>query len=122
MKRAVFEIKQNPVGRYYFIFRGIEGTVLVVSQSFSDRSQLEKCISNVRSVAQVGEIKENESDKMQFPFFKIEKENEYYVFFLIGFQGEVIFSSDSYQEKEECVKAIKLFKSLSFHAGILDSV
>lgn len=81
MERAVFEIKQNPVGRYYFIFKGIQGRVIVVSQSFSDRSQLEKCLSNVRSMAKFGEIKENESDKIRFPFFEIDKENEYYVFF-----------------------------------------
>jgi uncharacterized protein YegP (UPF0339 family) len=121
MKQAVFEIKLNPVGRYYFVFRDVEETGLVVSKSFRSRAQLEKCLSAVRDTAQVAEITEDANGKLP-PYFWIENNEENFVFSLLDFEGEVVFSSESYQQKSECLKAVRLLKDLSFDAGIVDSV
>jgi uncharacterized protein YegP (UPF0339 family) len=120
LKRAIYEIKKNPVGRYYFIFRDTEGTALVVSKSFGFRSQLEKCLADIRDTAQVAAIKESSGDHVSPPLFGIEYHRENYTFFLIGFEGEVIFSSEGYSQKRDCLVAVERLKSLSLDAGIMD--
>jgi uncharacterized protein YegP (UPF0339 family) len=122
MKRAIFEIKQNAVGRYYFILKDTTEKGLVVSRSFSDRSRLETCIAQVRDKAPLAEIKEDLEENMRPPVFFIEKDKTGYTFSLIGFENEVIFSSESYSKKDECIKAIELLKNLALDAGIVDSV
>ena len=122
MKRAVFEIKINPVGRYFFVFRDAEGTALVVSKSFGGRSQLEKCLADIRDTAQIAALKESAKNKTVPPLFRIENDRESYTFALIGFEGEVIFSSEGYAQRNDCIAAIELLKKLSFDAGIVDLV
>jgi len=122
MKRAVFEIKQNAVGRYYFVFKDTDGKLLIISKSFPDRSMLEICIAQVREKAKVAGIKENMDDIMQPPLFIINKDISGYAFTLIGFEGEVIFSSESYEQKSECLNSVELLKDLSFDAGIADYI
>jgi len=115
----VFEIKKNPVGRYYFIFKDQQDQGLVVSKSFPDRSQLEICIAGIRDTAPIAAVFEIE--EKQLPQFFIETKNNGYIFFLKGFDGNLILVSDPYQDKSECIKAIECLKNLAFNAGIKDS-
>ncbi len=122
LQRAVFEIKQNAVGRYYFVFKDPDGKGLIVSKSFADRASLESCVAHVRDKAKVARISECTDGQAQPPLFLIQKYMAGYTFTLIGFEGEIIFSSESYLHKEDCIKNIELLKNQSLNAGILDLV
>ncbi len=122
MKRAVYEIKQNAVERYYFIFKDVSGKRLLVSKSFADRSALELCLAQIRESARVAEISESTFCKEKLPCFLIQKNLEGYAFSLLGFKGEVIFSSECFADKSDCVQSLGVFKNLSLDAGIEDSV
>lgn len=120
MKRAVFEIKKNAVGQYFFVFKVIEGNNSVVSMSFKERSSLEHCLSQIREKAKIAGIVEKDVDKDKLPQFLIQSEASGYAFYLIGFESEIILASESYMDKDHCVKGILELKNLSYDAGILD--
>ena len=117
---AVFEIKRNAIGRYYFVFRYKLHEVLFVSPSFSKRSELEKCISELREAAVVAEICE-ETEKTPPPLFLLEASSEGFHFSLLGFSGNVMISSGKYPNKDQCVKIINILKKLAADAGIADN-
>ncbi len=124
IKRTIFEIKQNAVGRYYFVFKSLEGKPYIISKSFADRSSLEICIAQIREKAKVAGVTENYPDGIiQPPLFHIitDKGMGYY-FVLIGFEGEVIFSSESFAKMYDCICGIEVLKNQSLDAGIVDSV
>lgn len=121
-KRALFEIKQNAVGRYYFIFKDLSEKGLIVSKSFPDRSRLETCVAQIRATAIVAGVTEDPVNRIAPPLFIIKNENTGYTFTLIGFEGEIVFRSECFQNREDCIKSIAVLKNLSADAGILDSV
>jgi len=121
VKQAVFEIKRNAVGRYYFIFRDANEAALVVSGSFYDRAQLEKCLAQVREAALVADIAV-EGVGENPPLFRIDEGPGGLFFSLFGFAGEVLFSSKAYADWCDCIMAIELLKKLAFDAGIVDSL
>jgi hypothetical protein len=51
MKRAAFEIKQSATGNYYFTFKSLPEQANIISCSFPDRAELEKCLARVREAA-----------------------------------------------------------------------
>lgn len=121
LKRAVFEIKQNAVGRYYFVFKDLTSQALVVSGSFCRRSELEKCLAIVRETAPIAQICDDKSNSAP-PYFLFLESNDGFSFSLIGFDGETIFTSKAYKEKSSCIGAIENMKSDSLNAGIIDLV
>ena len=121
MKRAVFEIKQNAVGRYYFVFKEDNEQALVVSGSFWGRSELEKRLANVREAAPVACICDDRKSNMP-PLFELHEGKDGLAFSLVGFDGKLIFDSKAYKEKSGCLEAIETLKRESFNAGIVDSV
>lgn len=123
LNNVVFVIKKSPVGRYYFVFQASDSNVLTVSKSFSSRSELEICIVAIREYAQIAAVIE-ESHKKQaeiFPQFLIAETQKGYSFSLKGFNHEVVFSSEIYDDIAQCKKAIDYLKSTSFDAGVMDS-
>lgn len=118
-ERPRFEIKLNPMGRYYFVFRVNEGLNPVVSRSFAGRSQLEKCLANVRDIAPFAQIS-NEAHPSMPPFFQVEKVEGGYLFSLIGFEGEYVLSSELYENDRLCLEAIHVLREKSFNAMIVD--
>lgn len=121
LKRAVFEIKQNAVGRYYFVYKDLNSHALVVSGSFRRRSELEKCLAIVRETAPIAQICDDKSNPAP-PYFLFRKSYDGFSFSLIGFDGETIFTSKAYKEKSSCIGAIENMKSDSLNAGIIDLV
>ncbi len=120
MKRAVFEIKQTPTGNYYFIFKDLDGEKQVVSSSFQNRAELEICLSKVRSAAPLSDIRIELDDKIRYPYFLIQKQREGFIFSLIGFVGEYVFSSVVYKDETSCRQALEVIKSNVVHAAVLD--
>lgn len=120
MKRAVFEIKQSPTEYYYFTFRSDDQKVRVISGNFQDRAELEKCLSKVRSAAPLAETYTCMNPEGKPPFFWMRAQENGVVFSLIGFKGEIIFSSISYPNELACLEAIKTLKQLSQKAVIQD--
>lgn len=121
MKRAVFEIKQNAVGRCYFVFKDSNGQALVASGSFSRRSELENCLAMVRETAPIAQICEDSASSAP-PCFLLCESYGGFSFSLIGFNGETIFISKTYIEKCTCIEAIENMKRGSPNAGIIDTV
>ncbi|MGI6751984.1 MAG: hypothetical protein ACOX4U_05115 [Anaerovoracaceae bacterium] len=119
-KRAVFEIKQNPTGKYYFTFHDSECITTVISHSFSNRSELESCISNTRDVAMIADIHDSLMPRGSPPYFVVKNNEEGSTFSLIGFHGETIFSSVLYLSETQCKEAIHVLKTFSLKAGIVD--
>lgn len=121
MDRAVFEIKMNAVGRLYFIFKDSAGSSIVTSKSFASRASLERCIAGIRDTALTAEICMS-PEKTVPPVFLIHENNSGFSFDLIGYDGEIIFSSMKYGVIADCRAALKLFKNESPDAGLLDSI
>ena len=119
MKRAVFEIKKNAVGRYYFVFKDAAGQTVVVSCSFGGRSALEKCLASVREAAAVAEVF-TDGERVKPPLFKIQECKDGFDFLLVGFEGELVFSSKPYAEKSDCITAVQYLKSQALDAGTVD--
>ena len=120
MEHAVFEIKKNAVGRYYFVFRIGDGHNLIVTKSFSKRAQLEKCITDLREAAAVAEICDENCSKLP-PSFQVKQTSEGYACTLLGFSGDLIFTGERYKRKEECIRAANMIKEFSGDAGIIDN-
>lgn len=120
MKCAVFEIKQSSVINYYFTFRSAEQKLHIISGSFSDRAELEKSISCVRSTAPLAQVCSYNGNKGKPPYFEIQNQDSGVNFVLIGFQEEIIFSSINYENEELCRKAIDLLKENAKNAAIVD--
>ena len=120
MQSAVFEIKQNAVGRYYFVFQSEDNQRLVVTQSFSKRSLLEQCISEIRETAAVAELCDS-GQSADPPLFQMNQTADGWTCSLLGFSGNLIFISEKYRTKEECIAAVKIIKKLAADAGIIDS-
>jgi len=120
LSHAVFEIKKNAVGRYYFVFKSDDNHNLVVTQSFLKRSEMEKCISEIRETATVAEICErNLSSKP--PFFQLNEDANGWSCSLMGFSGNLVFISEKYKTKQECIGTMNTMKELSADAGIVDT-
>jgi uncharacterized protein YegP (UPF0339 family) len=122
MKWGTFEIKRHATGRYFFVFWDMEKKNVMVSHSFSDRSELEICIAQIRDYARVASVYKNEEDLRSLPAFSIRKKNEGYEFVLIGFEGEVLICSEAYSELDACLYGVLTIKELALEARIVDSV
>lgn len=108
------------MGDYYFAFRDPEGGTLVISHSFPDRAELEKCLAGVRDTAMIAEVCGQHDPCPPPPLFKLEKRTDGVTFSLIGYSGEVIFSSVPYTDETLCGEAISVLKSLSRGASVSD--
>jgi uncharacterized protein YegP (UPF0339 family) len=121
MNRAVFEIKMNAVDRLYFIFRDSSGASIVTSKSFAGRASLERCIAGIRDTAPMAEI-HRASECTVPPVFLIREGASGFFFDLVGYDGEIVFSSLQYKMAADCQAALRLFKNESPDAGLLDSI
>lgn len=119
-KRAVFEIKQNSIGNYYFTFHDSECKTTVISHSFSNRSELESCLAHIRDAAMIADICDCYMQRGSPPFFITKNDEEGIRFSLIGFHGEIIFSSVPYLSEAQCREAISILKASAQRAGIVD--
>lgn len=119
-KRAVFEIKQNSIGNYYFTFNDYECNATVISRSFSTRSDLETCLAHIRDTAMIADVVESCMQCGSPPYFFIQNNHEGAIFSLIGFHGDVIFSSVPYVSEVQCKEAIRMLKALAQSAGTVD--
>lgn len=117
MNRSIFEIKQNPLNRYYFTFKDVGETVKITSQTFESRSSLEACLSQIRESVVVAQISDEENEQLTPPYFLIRPMG---TFSLMGFQGETIFSSTVFDSRETCFEAIQILKKTAQHAGVVD--
>ncbi len=120
MMRAVFEIKQNPAGNYYFTFKDHYGNKHVISCNFPDRAELEKCIAKVRDAAIIADVCYIGSPEGSPPYFLVKSGADGIIFSLIGFKKEIIFSSVLYSDTELCNEAISILKASSHKACIVD--
>jgi len=119
MKQAVFEIKQNPVGRYYFVLKNQEGEELLVSGSFNDRAQLEKYLANLRESVQMADIAVG-NGAVNPPMFHVETDCKGCYFSLLDFNREIIYQSGYFSGIMDCMQIIVQLKNLSFSAGVMD--
>jgi uncharacterized protein YegP (UPF0339 family) len=121
MNRAVFEIKMNAVDRLYFVFRDTSGASIVTSRSFTGRASLERCIAGIRDTAPVAEI-HMASERTVPPVFIIREGASRFSFDLVGYGGDIVFSSSLYKTAADCLMALKSFKNESLDARLLDSI
>lgn len=122
MQKAVFEIKQNATGSYYFTYYIEAMRLLIVSGSFFKRFALENCIAQIREIAPLSAIARRTEVTSVLPLLRIENGEEGEHFKLIGVQGDIVFQSNIYVEQGMCEQAVKALKELSADAKIIDSV
>lgn len=123
MRQVVFEIKKNPVDKYFFVLKDKNGELLVTSSSFSGRAQLEKCLSYVRETMQLVKVSEDNEALEEMPMLRINSKNGgEFDFSLFGLDGLLIFTSERFHCKEECFTAIEVLKKQSLDAGIYDTI
>ncbi len=92
----------------------------MVSSSFVSRTGLETCVARVREKAGLAAVVDTLDGEAAPPLFLITKDTVGYAFSLIGFDREIIFSSESYLHREECQKNIQMLKELALDARIVD--
>lgn len=119
LDQAVFEIKRNPVGQYYFVFRTDSDALRVCSRSFPDRSSLERCIAGIREAGPFAVV-DRETPEQSPPRFLLEKDAHGVRFSLEGFDGERIFTSAAYADPAACLHDIRCVKTLAGDARIRD--
>lgn len=120
MKRAAFEIKQSATGAYYFTFKSPPEQANIVSCSFPDRAELEKCLARVREAAPLAVTFSGNGPYGGPPYFWIQPREDGVIFSLVGFKGEIIFSSVPYPDEMHCNEAINLLKFCAQKAGTVD--
>jgi len=120
MKRATFEVKQSPAGGYYFTLRDPEDRTQVISCGFPDRAELEKGLAGVRDAAVVAEVRAAPAQADSLPCFVIRPCAGGVLFSLIGFRGELLFTSVPQADEARCRDAIGMLKALSQRAHVLD--
>lgn len=118
MKRAVFEIKQSPSGSYYFTLKSPDEFVRVISCNYPDRAGLEKCLANIRDTVAIAD--DCNHDSRIYPCFEMKRGADDVTFSLIGFDGEILFTSEPYPDLAHCRQAIGVIKASAQRAGILD--
>lgn len=116
---AQFHIKKSPVGSYYFIFVGKDNKSIITSKSFVNRSSLELCLAEIRHYIPVAEINDN-TDIPLTPFFMIIHRKDINSFTFCDANREILFSSESFKSKEECIIVIKYLKENIPDAGVQD--
>lgn len=120
MYEAVFEIKRNAVGYYYFIFRTTAEISRLCSHSFADRAALERCVADLREIVPLADVEESSSTPQAPPRFLIAEAEQGFQFTLHGLQDEHIFTSDPSPDRAHCLRRIMLLKSLISQARVLD--
>ncbi len=121
MDQAVFEIKQNAVGYYYFVYRAADGAARLCSHSFADRAALERCVADMREMVPLAVVEEGSAPSQTPPRFLLSQNDQGYQFTLEGIAGEHIFTSDPCHDRETCLARIALLKSSIKQAHVLDS-
>lgn len=128
MKQSYFEIKLTSTDQFYFTYKLQNEQTTIISKSFSSRSEIERCISLIRDTSKVAAIK-NEDDcegtsnnKEPYPYFLVRTIKEGTRFSLIGFSGEIIFTSNSFDLYSDCISAISDLKNNVVEAGIIDLI
>lgn len=120
MDEAVFEIKRNAVGYYYFIFRTTADISRLCSHSFADRAALERCVADLREIVPIADVEESTSASQAPPRFLVVEAAQGFHFTLHGLQDEHIFTSDPSPDRAHCLRRIRLLKSLISQARVLD--
>lgn len=121
METGIFEIKRNVAGSCFFIFKDQTNNMIAVSQSFPDRSALEKCISMIRKWINFMEVSDSEQiDRNTSSLSLFQEENGGYSFVLTGLKNEMILRSEVYLDKNQCEAAILYFKRNAGYAQVVD--
>ena len=120
LERGVFEIKQNPSGGYYFVLKDMGQETAAISGNYFQRGEMEKQIAKIREVAAVADIIYGMSDAITGPAFLITENGEGALFYLYGFDKEIIFSSGMYAEESTCRSIINKIRELSQNAKVVD--
>lgn len=123
VENGIFELKKNAVGRMYFVFKNAGSEMVAVSQSFSDRSSLEACITNIRNCVKMAPVLENITETDLPPFFKVQVNSSgHYNFYMLGLHGERLMSSEDYDAKEQCIERLAYFKVYAQEAKLVDLI
>lgn len=126
MRQSNFEIKYTSTDLFFFTYKLQNGETAIVSKGFSNRSDLERCISQIRDTAIVAEIylednlDINRNSAYVCPFFLVRTLSHETRFSLIGYSGETIFTSTSFEHYNDCLKSIAFLKQHVVDAGIID--
>ena len=121
MDQAVFEIKQNAVGYYYFVYRAANDATRLCSHSFADRAALERCVADMREIVPHAAVEETVTPMQTLPRFLLSQNDQGFQFTLEGLEGERIFTSDPSHDRETCLARIQLLKATIRQAHVLDS-
>lgn len=120
MGQGVFEIKMNPVGRPFFVMKEPLGKVIVVSQSYCDRTACELSIVGVRETATIASVILKNELATNPKFEIIQEMGGMYFFKLISIQGDTILTSGTYCEAGKCLNKINEIKQYCRDAKIID--
>jgi len=123
LEYCAFELKKNATGRVYFVFKDHRSEMIAVSQSFPDRASLETCISHIRNSIKLANIVDANNEKGLPPLLVISLNNfGRHYFYMLGFQGERLMSSEGYDSQSQCLKNLHYFKNHAPEARLIDFI
>ena len=119
MLKSHIEIKKNPTGNYYFIFKNRHHFV-AVSKSFETRIRLDEQLNFFKQSAKTAHVYEGDSNG-DFPVFQVISigANNYRFQFLSD-KTLPILQSDLFTNRKQCLKFLNELKEQVEEAHILD--
>lgn len=101
-RSSKYEVKRNSKEEWYFLLKASNGEVVLVSESYKNKSGATTGINSVRA---------NATNPDNFEV-RESKDNKFY-FVLKAQNGEVIGVSETYNKKESALKAINSIAKIS---------
>ncbi len=119
MLKSHIEIKKNPTGNYYFIFKNRHQFV-AVSKSFESHTRLDEQLNQLRQHAKTALVYEGDYDGV-FPVFQvISIGSDNYRFQYLSDRSLPILQSDLFTNRKQCLKFLNELKEQINDASIID--
>lgn len=119
MPKSHLEIKKNPTGNYYFIFKN-RNQFVAVSKSFESHARLDEQLSLLKQNAKTAQVYEGEYEGV-FPIFQvISIGSDNYRFQYLTDRSIPILQSDLFTNRKQCLKFLNELKEQIGEASILD--
>lgn len=118
--RANFSLHRTEVGRFFLQYATSSGEVILISQSFMNRSAMEQYLAYVRQVAMLASDIGFKEDKVSNPRFRQYTENMLWYFDMLDMAGDPLVTSIAFSSQALCRCALEDFRTHVLIAPILD--
>ncbi len=118
---AIFSVKQNQKGDFYFTYRLENDSHLCVSRSYANVYDIHEAISSIRQTANKAMICISENRK--YPCYVITKtEHGYFSFSFWDYRGMLLLQSEIFESEIQCIAGIDWLKAKANEASVQEDL